>query len=266
MSLYPTIEKKYYKSRLKIQKVLNPNSFNNLISIGTQYGGWTIPDNLLNKSSICYLAGAGEDISFDVGIAEKYQSQAYIFDPTPRSKMHFEELKDKVSNNEKMPINNDNSKHYDIKIENLDYLHFEDIGLSDESTEMKFFQPEDPQNISHSLTDYQNTSKYILVKVERLRDIMKKNGHDELDLLKLEIAGAEYPVIDSIIEDDLKIKTIIVQFDAVSYYSGNKSLKKAYIAIKKLMKFGYKLAGISSRFHYLFVRNDVYDKLTNKGT
>ena len=207
------------------------------------------------------MAGAGEDISFDVGIAEKYQSQAYIFDPTPRSKIHFEELIENVSQNKKMTINNDNSRHYDIEKENLGYLHFEDIGLWDESTEMKFFQPKDPQSVTHAFMDHQLSNKYILVKVERLKDIMKRHGHSELDLLKLEIAGAEYAVIDSIIDDRLKIKTLIVQFDAVSYYSGSKSLKKVYKATKKLMNFGYKLAGISSRFHYLFVRNDVYEEL-----
>lgn len=39
-----------------------------LQEIGTKYGGWVIPVNLLNENSICYCVGCGEDISFDLGL------------------------------------------------------------------------------------------------------------------------------------------------------------------------------------------------------
>ena len=41
-------------------------------SLGTNYGGWYIPENiLLNNNSIIYSAGVGEDISFDLLLSNK---------------------------------------------------------------------------------------------------------------------------------------------------------------------------------------------------
>ena len=41
--------------------------------LGTAYGGWIIPaDHGLTADSLCYCAGAGEDISFECALAEQY--------------------------------------------------------------------------------------------------------------------------------------------------------------------------------------------------
>ena len=49
--------------------------------LGTHYGGWIIPENILDSTSICYLAGAGEDISFDCCLAQQYGCRIRIVDP-----------------------------------------------------------------------------------------------------------------------------------------------------------------------------------------
>ena len=51
------------------------NVFNILymLKLGTNYGGWSIPKNIkLNKDSIVYSGGVGEDISFDIKLQSKY--------------------------------------------------------------------------------------------------------------------------------------------------------------------------------------------------
>src|SRR3990167_849454 len=64
-----------------------------LMRLGTQYGGWIIPKNhTLTGDSICYLAGAGEDISFDCALAKQFGCNVRIVDPTPRAIRHFEDL------------------------------------------------------------------------------------------------------------------------------------------------------------------------------
>ena len=55
-----------------------------LIHIGTDYGGWIIPGTLLNASSICYAVGCGQDVSFDLGLIQRYGCDVHAFDPTPR--------------------------------------------------------------------------------------------------------------------------------------------------------------------------------------
>ena len=42
---------------------------------------------------------------------------------------------------------------------------------------------------------------------------MKEPGHDRVDLLKLDIVGAEYEVLKSIIEDHVDVKVVCVKFN-----------------------------------------------------
>jgi hypothetical protein len=67
---------------------------------GTKYGGYYYPENLirLNKNSIIYCFGAGEDISHDLEVACKLESDVHIFDPTPRAINHIKYIKDLFNN------------------------------------------------------------------------------------------------------------------------------------------------------------------------
>jgi|GEM_PF-3769805 len=88
---------KYLKSRLykwternikiKIEPLLP------LIRPGTGYGGWIIPENFLHKTSVVYLVGAGEDVSFDADVARQYGCRVHIVDPTPRAVEHVRNCK-----------------------------------------------------------------------------------------------------------------------------------------------------------------------------
>ncbi|MHA2279220.1 MAG: hypothetical protein ACXAC2_25855, partial [Candidatus Kariarchaeaceae archaeon] len=61
--------------------------------LGTSYGGWVIPKDLnLSSESVVYSAGVGEDISFDLLISEKYNSNIFLIDPTHRAKVHYDEI------------------------------------------------------------------------------------------------------------------------------------------------------------------------------
>ncbi len=183
---------------LKLKKTINwspkISKYQNLITIGSKKGGWTIPDDYLNNDSIVYMVGAGEDISFDVGIAEKYGSKVYIFDPTPRAKTHFNSLINGVKKNEKVPINNSKTDFYQIKNENIENLKFIELGLWNKEEKLKFYVPKNPEHVSHSLVNLQKTEDYFIAKVDRLSNIMKQLNHNHIDLLKIDIEGAEYNV------------------------------------------------------------------------
>ena len=51
--------------------------------------GWKLLDNKLSINKKILSLGAGEDISFDIEIANKYGCYVDIFDPTPRSIEHI---------------------------------------------------------------------------------------------------------------------------------------------------------------------------------
>ena len=59
-------------NKKKIKNTANKNSSNNLEYHGSAYGGWNVAASQLNKDSIIYSFGVGEDISFDTSLIEKY--------------------------------------------------------------------------------------------------------------------------------------------------------------------------------------------------
>ena len=64
-----------------------------MFKLGTNYGGWIIPkNNELNDKSIIYSVGVGEDISFDLLLQCKYNSNIILIDPTLRAKIHYDEI------------------------------------------------------------------------------------------------------------------------------------------------------------------------------
>jgi len=211
---------------------------------GTSYGGWVIPVNMLDSKAICYCVGAGEDISFDIELARNFQCMVYIFDPTPRAKVHFEELNNRIKKGLIMAINNDESQYYKIKPEELNYLFFQPIGVWSENQVMKFYPPKNPVHVSHSLLNLQKTVDYIEVDCKKISTIMLSLGHEKITLLKLDIEGAEYQVVESLINDNIYPNILLIEFDEGNNCLDNNWLIRIENTIKKLISVGYILTNL----------------------
>jgi FkbM family methyltransferase len=229
--------------------------------IGTIYGGWSIPVDLLNSDSVCYLAGAGEDISFDVGIVNKFNCKVYILDPTPRAYSHFNLLIQNTQNRLNTSINNEPDQLYNLLPDNADKLNFLKIGLWSGSGEIKFFEPKNSLHVSHSALNLQNTQRYFIGKVKRLSELLKELNHDHLDLLKIDIEGAEYEVIKSIIQDKIQIKVICVEFDEANHRLDNKYLLRINNSLKALFRAGYRIIDYDNKHNYTLIRKDIFIQL-----
>lgn len=127
---------------------------------GTNYGGFYLPSEmLLNNNSIVYCVGAGEDISLDVEICDKYGCDVHIFDPTPRSIAHVNMIKDYIEGKVERPnpsirYGGGDPKYLDLVL-NTDKstgprLKFYDYGWHTFDGEVKFFCPSNPEFVSHT--------------------------------------------------------------------------------------------------------------------
>ncbi|MGD8780192.1 MAG: FkbM family methyltransferase [Ignavibacteria bacterium] len=220
--------------------------------LGTEYGGWTIPVNLINENSICYCVGAGEDISFDCLLAEKFHCKVHIFDPTPRSNKHISKLRESVENNKKMATCS--SDFYSIKKENLSLLHFYPYGIWDTDEIKKFYSPRDPNHVSHSILNLQKTSNYFEAECKKISSIMETLDHDKINLLKLDIEGAEYKVIESIFRSNIFPKILCVEFDEIHNPSDLDYIKRIRKTVNKIKQKGYHLVAVEKRSDFTFVR------------
>ncbi|MFX0170793.1 MAG: FkbM family methyltransferase [Candidatus Hodarchaeota archaeon] len=193
----------------------------NLERIGSFYGGWMIPIDLLNENSICYCAGVGEDITFDLALIDRYSCQVFAFDPTPRAISYVEQ-----------------------KTSNIPNYQFYPIGLWTTQQKMRFYSPKNPSHVSHSITNIQQTETFFEAECKRLFQLMSELNHNRIDLLKLDIEGAEYEVLETIIEDKLNIGIICVEF--------HKPLKNVNFFVKKLIDWKFNLISADSLFNCTF--------------
>jgi len=202
----------------------------NKLPFGNQFANWTFnPDNI-NAESIVYSFGIGTDISFDVQMIQKFGLKVFAYDPTPKS---IEWLK-----TQNVPAN----------------FMAQQIGLADFNGEISFHLPENENYVSCSIIDTEGFSneKSVKAKVLTLITLMEQNGHQKIDILKMDIEGAEYDVIKNIVNSDLKISQILIEFH---HRFKDVGIKKTIEAIDILNKFGFKIFFVSeSGEEYSFIK------------
>ena len=187
-----------------------------LLRLGTDYGGWLIPlDCGLERESLCYLAGAGEDITFDCALAARFHCSVTIIDPTPRAIRHFEDLKNAVEQGRRFPINNRAEEFYDIGSDDLARISFVPVGLGEHDAVLKFYLPKNAAHVSCSSVNLQKTEQYFEAQCFRLTTLMARRGDRLPDLLKMDIEGAEYGVIRDLLDSNALPRILLVEFDEV---------------------------------------------------
>jgi len=169
--------------------------------IGTKlYGAYTVPVDLLNSDMVCCSAGAGEDISFEIGLIHRFGMTIHLFDPTPKAVRHVEKIFEGVKNNTPVHTTPYNMA-YDISCEELGKLNFHPYGLWKARGKKLFYPPEREEWASYSIC--RGNGKPIELECIRLRDALDMMGSKRVDILKLDIEGCEKDVIESMVTDDI---------------------------------------------------------------
>ena len=185
--------------------------------LGTQYGGWVIPyPNKLNENSIIYSAGVGEDISFDVKLQSLYNCNIFLIDPTVKAINHFDNVK-KYFNDKTFKISGGIQPDYyeNIHMENPDMSKFTYInkGLWNTTDVLKFYRQTNENYVSQSLIEGMFSTEYDTVRVDSIKNIMTELGHKHIDLLKLDIEGAENIVLEQMLKDEIYPTYLCIEFD-----------------------------------------------------
>jgi len=187
------------------------------VRLGSEYGGWHIPADLcLSSTDVCFLAGAGEDLSFDCALAMRFPCPIHIFDPTPRAVAHFEGLAAAVAAGGIFaPLSGTGGEPYNISAEAFSRMTFHPWGLAAQDKEMRFYAPTNPEHVSHSILNLQKTTEFFIAPVKRVPSILKELGYTQITLMKLDIEGAEYQVIEDMIAMKMLPKIMLVEFDEI---------------------------------------------------
>ena len=186
-------------------------------------GGWWFSAENLNRQSIVYSLGVGDEVDFDLAIIAKYDVEVFAFDPTPNSV----ELLD----TSKLPPR----------------FHFHPWAVTANDGKLAFYprlkKDGSKSDVMFTMIPTEETKADVInVPAYSLTSIVDKLGHDRIDLLKMDIEGAEYEVLEGLLESPIKPLQLLVEFHHRFVDDG---LAKTYDIIERLRQDGYKIFAIS---------------------
>ena len=253
------IIKKFY---FLLLKYINPKVDKNtdkLTHYGTKYGGYDIVDN--QKIFNVISCGLGEDASFDIEIINAKNCKVIAVDPTPRAATHFKTIMENVGNSRKTDYSNDgfqeNSAYNLEKINKRNYKLIDSAVFDKSKKQIKLFFPKNENHVSASL-DLTNkySENFFFANCISIKEILNKFEISSLDVLKLDVEGAEIHIIKDILDDRIFPNQLLVEYTHIRSINFFQHLKIFFIH-RSLKKVGYKLIKINEKgdFTYLLKNN-----------
>lgn len=231
------------------------------LRLGTEYGGWDFVDAANLHASTIISCGLGEDASFDVAFASRYGAKVVMVDPTPRAIAHFQAIRGNIGQQPRcafVPGGNQPVEAYDLSELGSDSLTLVDRAMWTEERTLRFYAPQNPSYVSHSITNYFNSfsveTPYIEVQSIAIDALMAQIRTDTIPLIKLDIEGAEVTVIADMLRKGIRPDQILVEFDELSVYS-RRSKTEIEGTDRALRANGYQLVHFRKPSNFLYLKN-----------
>jgi len=237
--------------RKRVLRELLEKSREPLRRVGTSYGGWVVPESslLAGKTAVC--VGAGEDISFDVAL-NRMGLRVFTVDPTPRAAAHVRQVLAAAASGVPVSIDNSPTEHYDLQGFDAGRFTFLELGLSDKNSTLRFWAPKNAKHVSHSLVNLQHTDKFFEARCVRLQDLCADQGIEAIEILKLDVEGAEYAVLADLLAGQLRPRVVCIEFDEGCNPQDGGYLQRIADAAGQMKQGGYRLVHIDS-WNFTFV-------------
>jgi FkbM family methyltransferase len=197
-------------TRKFIDSFYNQN-LNSKQEIGSADSWVVLTDKL--KGATVISGGVGKDITFEIELASKFDCQVFLFDPSPTG----------VRTMTGLPLIPQN-------------LHFFPIGLAKTDGMVSFEPPKNPDEGSFSISNLPNNT--MSFECKKVSTLAAERGIHSFELIKIDIEGFEYEVIEDLIESRLKVRQIAVEFHD---FMDGISRKKTKWCKQLLHKNGYTL-------------------------
>lgn len=199
-----------------------------VVDVGTEYGGWLIPVDLVTPEWTCWCVGAGGDISFDLALLDR-GATVRSFEPAPA---YVEHAREQAAGRERFTAQQ------------------VAIAAQDGPIRLQVTHHEGSESVS-SADLYDTAGSYIEVPGRTLASLKDELGDSRIDLLKLDIEGAEYDVMPTV---DLRALGVSV-FSTQLHHTGSVAEARALIAAVKSQ--GYTPVGCRPVIKLTFVRDDL---------
>jgi FkbM family methyltransferase len=197
-----------------------------LLKLGTSYGGWIVPTALIRADWVVWDAGVGEDASFALELIGRFGCTVDAFDPTPRA-IAF--VRSSLAGEPRFRLH--------------------EVGLWSEDTKLRFWAPRDPSHVSHSVVNLQGTDEYFEAACRSVPSLLRELDQERVDLLKLDIEGAEHRVIASTLAAGVRPLVLCTEIDRPV------GPLRFWRTIRGIVSAGYRLVAVDG-WNFTFVRRD----------
>jgi FkbM family methyltransferase len=193
--------------------------------LGTAYGGWSIPTDVIDEGWTCYCIGAGGDVSFDLELIRRWGTTVRCVDPV--ADYGTRALQDAAGDPR---------------------LTFHQFAIAGEDGPLRMQVNNHPGSKSVSAANLYKTGEYYEVQGRTLPSLMQELGDDRIDLLKLDIEGGEYGVLAGLDLAALGVRVFAVQL----HHTG--SVRQVHQLIDRLAAQGFRPVGMRPVVKIAFLR------------
>jgi FkbM family methyltransferase len=184
----------------------------NVVTAPGAFAGWVIS------------GGAGNDISFELELIQRFGARVHLFDPSPTGAATVRRMKP------------------------AEGLWYHMCGLAGKDGEIAFGQPAEAAEGSFRAAS--GAEADVSFPCVRLSSWLRDRAIREISLLKIDIEGFEYEVLSDIIGAGFRPEQIAVEFH---HFMLGFSRRETFEVVCLLYSVGYQLAS-KSRQDYLFTR------------
>jgi len=185
--------------------------------------GWKYCPDDLDADSIVYSLGVGDSIDFDLELVERFGVTVHAFDPTPYAEEWIQ--------GQDLPAK----------------LVFHAWAASGADGSLRLYRRVNTRGKKSSVmwtaddnagdaTDFIDSPAYTI------GTIMEKLGHAKVDLLKMDVEGAEYDILDGLRREDRLPKQLLVEYHHRFPGIGKQRTARS---IARLQGFGYRIFAIA---------------------
>lgn len=185
--------------------------------------GWKYLPDLLRADSVVYSLGVGDSIDLDMDLIHHYGLTVHAFDPTPYSEEWIATVE--------LPAN----------------LVFHPWAAAGEDGSLRLFRRVNKRGRKSKVMwtaegDAGDGTDFIDAPAYTIRSMMQKLGHERIDLLKIDVEGAEYDILDGLADVEKAPTQLLVEFHHRFPGIGK---QRTAASIENLRQLGYEIFAIS---------------------
>jgi FkbM family methyltransferase len=220
--LRSALRRRWFERRMVRQDYL-PGA--TVVDLGTSYGGWTVPSDMPRDGWTCYSIGVGGDISFDLEIIRRYGMRVRCVEPV----LEYVE----------------SARATAADCRSLLVLH---AAVATHDGPLRMQQTHIPGSASLSSVQLYDTDDWVEVPGRTLESLMAEMGDSRVELLKVDMEGAEYEWFDHVDLVALGVQVLCVEFHH------NASVRTARKLIARLRADGFRPVACRPTINLTFVR------------